>query len=982
MLISKNSKNHSNLLITIIMILSITMFLALKFLELSPAKINIEFIVSVLFGMALLCIILLFISRRKQIPFKTVISDFLKGITLNTRIALFFIGILVVFFYRFFLFGDQFTPANLYYAMSPANTIPADKHGALLSDPIDFFLPIKYYVKNEIFNNNRIPFWNPYSGMGYSIESDVASILGYIPNWFILLLPISVGLLACTFFEMYLCLWGMYLFLGRFGLSAISKLIGAITYTFSGTVIVWLLWPHTSVAMLAPILFYFVDRIIEEKKTRFFLVLLCIVTQMLYAGMPPYVAYFYYLLGAYTIFRSIDLKQNKKECFLNIGILFLVAIISGLISFPYTINLIASIQKTDYLSQRTNYYQSTFPIRIISQLIIPNQKNIMGHFNESAMYIGLIPLASIFVSFFAIKKNRHIFFWLIIVSSVLLITFTHLSDPFFKLIPLINTSLKTRIIILFGFAGSILNAFVFDSIKEWKIDQGPLLLGLVSLMIIAIFRYNLFQDKLGFGIVLALIVFMYIKTRILKSDNFDLISKIMDVLLFLVVLIDLFSKLISYNPYIGKYTRSLPSTDSIEYLQNQAGIDRFIALGPWTIFPNSAIRYNLYDIRAHSFSVTSPSMNHFLKDIDANAYKSKTRVSFSQIDSPYGLSVANVKYILTDRLEQPARKISITENNQNALLVTISDRLDFSQKMILPSMEVNRMDFYFDLFDASQKTNEEISITFKDNTNNQTLFIKRISLSQLAYTDHLPIKFDHLKIESGHEYELVFHLDNSSGSQIIIPLFNSSSVNPLIKPISFVINDLKVSCYMNIDFIEEHSSIVFDRSFSDGLNLYINNEALDRVFLTRNIEYVSPEEISKKLESEKELGKIFISDPIELQKSKIHGSEFANIVSYENDRIGISVNVKDKAIMVISDSYDENWKAMVNGSERTIFPVNGLFRGIVVYPGDSEIEFRFVPRLFYKGVFASLATLIVLTIGLIFGRNSKFIKSIEEKIIT
>jgi uncharacterized membrane protein YfhO len=857
------------------------------------------------------------------------------------------------------LLGEQFTPANFYYVMPPGNSVSAEIQGALLSDPIDASLPIRYYVKNMLLSEKKISFWNPYNGMGYSLESEIASILGYLPNWFILLLPISVGLLAFTFFEMYLCLWGMYLLLGRFGLSNTSRLIGATTYTFSGTIIAWLLWPHTSVAMLAPFLFYFTDRIIQNKNPRLFIALVFIVTQMLYSGMPPYVAYFYYLLGLFVIWRTIESKQGFKYCLLNIGILFIIAIISSLISLPYTISLLGKIKETDYLSQRTNYYQSVFSIKLLSQLIIPNHRYIKGHFNESAMYIGLFPIISILIAPFLLRKKKNILFWFAISLLVLFTTFTHSFDLIFKNIPLINTSLKTRTIILFVFSGTILNAHVIDNILKDNSNKKLILLGITLLLFFSVLRYIIFNDKIAAGMLSVVLIFYLLIIMPLQTVK-NKQSITMQVVIFLVIFIDLNSKLINYNPYIGKYTPSLPVTDSIEFLKEQEGYNRFVALGAWTLFPNSGMRYKLNDIRSHSLSVTSPNMIQFLKHINSNAYASKTRIAFSHIDDPFGLSLANVKFIIAENKDQPHEKMSLVRDLQKTSSTLFAESLDIRIKLFLPKMEINRLDFFVTPIASSSNAGEDITLTIVDRTQNQTLLIKKNSIFHPEYNNRISFTFENVNIIANHEYELSLHTDNQGGNKISIPLYPSLSLISPDKLVLFEINGEKHSSYMNIQFIKEHDSLIFDRSFNDGTHLFINKEALNRVYLSRNIDILPPNKIIENMLNEKELGKVYFSESISLNNLEIKDNEYAKIVEYEPGFVKIITYVDDNAIMVLSDNYDKNWQATVNGITQSIIPVNGLFRGILLESGYSEIEMFFIPNQLRRGVFVSLGILSIL----------------------
>jgi uncharacterized membrane protein YfhO len=93
---------------------------------------------------------------------------------------------------------------------------------------------------------------------------------------------------------------------------------------------------------------------------------------------------------------------------------------------------------------------------------------------------------------------------------------------------------------------------------------------------------------------------------------------------------------------------------------------------------------------------------------------------------------------------------------------------------------------------------------------------------------------------------------------------------------------------------------------------------------------------------------------------EIKDNEYAKIVEYEPGFVKIITYVDDNAIMVLSDNYDKNWQATVNGITQSIIPVNGLFRGILLESGYSEIEMFFIPNQLRRGVFVSLGILSIL----------------------
>lgn len=78
------------------------------------------------------------------------------------------------------------------------------------------------------------------------------------------------------------------------------------------------------------------------------------------------------------------------------------------------------------------------------------------------------------------------------------------------------------------------------------------------------------------------------------------------------------------------------------------------------------------------------------------------------------------------------------------------------------------------------------------------------------------------------------------------------------------------------------------------------------------------------------------------------------------EEITISVDAPAPGIVVLSDTYDADWRATVNGTAAPILRVNGLFRGVALPEGKNMVSFVYRPRFFYIGALVSGFTLAAL----------------------
>jgi hypothetical protein len=74
--------------------------------------------------------------------------------------------------------------------------------------------------------------------------------------------------------------------------------------------------------------------------------------------------------------------------------------------------------------------------------------------------------------------------------------------------------------------------------------------------------------------------------------------------------------------------------------------------------------------------------------------------------------------------------------------------------------------------------------------------------------------------------------------------------------------------------------------------------------------------------------------------------------------IRVMVNANQRALLVVSESHDPGWRALVDGKEVDLLRVNGDFMGCVVERGQHNVLLRFAPAAVRHGLPLSLAGLL------------------------
>jgi hypothetical protein len=85
----------------------------------------------------------------------------------------------------------------------------------------------------------------------------------------------------------------------------------------------------------------------------------------------------------------------------------------------------------------------------------------------------------------------------------------------------------------------------------------------------------------------------------------------------------------------------------------------------------------------------------------------------------------------------------------------------------------------------------------------------------------------------------------------------------------------------------------------------------------------------------------------------------AAILSYADGRVAVRVQTRKTGLLVLTDAYDPDWHATLNGDRVDIHPTDGLFRGVAVPPGDSEVVFHYDPVWFRRGAVISALTAVL-----------------------
>lgn len=480
-----------------------------------------------------------------------------------------------------------------YKSYSP--TIP---HKAQGPDVAKELIPWKYFAI-ESLKKGQIPFWNPYNFSGNPMLANFQIGIFYPGNllFFIasfenawMLYIISSSILSATF---------MYLFLRRLKLSGAAGILGSISYTFSLYMTVWIEYGNIGHTLLwLPLVLFFADRIVEKVNYKDFLGLIISLVLSILAG---------YIQGAFYVFiLTFVYFFGKTYLSKKISTLKSLLFIAGLI-FPIFLSLFQLLPTLELFNNST---RGSYSIDQIQRLLNPVWYLITvvapdffgnpaarnywfdGTYIERVSYFGLIPLIFAILAMLSLFKKAEVKIFSLIFTVTIFLSTDLLITKFVYLfpIPVISTTIPTRMLSLFAFSGSILAAFGFDQFIQSKNKRLAFLISgiiLISLLIIFVFMKdnNVAQRNLILPIssLLAFIFLAFVYLRIQIKNKLPIFIQhqagvVFTILVLAIVSIDLyyyFQKITPFAPAEYMY----PETPVVKFLREDAGTNRFWGYG-------------------------------------------------------------------------------------------------------------------------------------------------------------------------------------------------------------------------------------------------------------------------------------------------------------------------------------------------------------------------------------------------------------------
>lgn len=159
--------------------------------------------------------------------------------------------------------------------------------------------------------------------------------------------------------------------------------------------------------------------------------------------------------------------------------------------------------------------------------------------------------------------------------------------------------------------------------------------------------------------------------------------------------------------------------------------------------------------------------------------------------------------------------------------------------------------------------------------------------------------------------------------------------------------------------LTKYDSVVetaYTEFYNDGENLiYENKNARDILYVPSRIEKV--DSTNYVYENMIALDLADVNYAVDLESRENAPAQLSDI-DFGNDRITAGISADGDTFVNFSQCFNANWHAYIDGSEVTIYKVNGIIMGINVPNGEHTIEFRYIPMPRIIGWIIALAAIL------------------------
>ncbi|HTG47151.1 MAG TPA: hypothetical protein VK646_05815 [Actinomycetota bacterium] len=487
-----------------------------------------------------------------------------------------------------------------------------------VSDTVDGYLPMRAEFRRQLFAGH-LPLWaaDPSGGspLGSVPDFGVLSPLN-LPYW---VMPLWYAPGIAKLLELAVAIGATFLFLRRIGLGRTAGMVGGLVYAFCGFQVVWTNWPQTHVGALIPALFWAVELAIDRRTLRAALPITLIAAVMLFEGFPSVTGYAVIAAAIYAAVRLVAEREpaaaarRRTGAFLAVAAVLAVGVAAiQLLPFLHRLGLID-------LAYRQQTAGDHLPLHAILTLAFPDalgsplRRSYWGAINyiELQSFIGASALVLIAVAAargreLTVARGARTFLWAGAAVAAMLL---FLGGPLLWLLqrlPLFDTNFIGRMRSVFGFLLAALAAIGMEAAGRRAEDRRRariVWIAFGALVVLgAVWAWSLAARAHGSllpGAAIALGAGGATLALVLLAPREVRVRRLLPWTVPVLIAFEALAFTLPFWPRIP-LDEFYPSTPTHTYLERHLGHDR-IASGGIAMSPGTTTYYGIRALTAHSF---------------------------------------------------------------------------------------------------------------------------------------------------------------------------------------------------------------------------------------------------------------------------------------------------------------------------------------------------------------------------------------------
>ena len=243
----------------------------------------------------------------------------------------------------------QFVPP--WTSQAPPGLTRATASNYELQDVVMQMIPWAHQVR-EAWRSGHVPLWNDLSGCGYPLLANAQSAALSPLRLLALPLPLAYSMAAEAAMKILIALTFTFLYCRR-RYERVPSIAGAVAFGFGTFLVVWLHFPHATVAAFLPAVLYQIDLLAERQTYGRFVFAAFLGPLMLFGGHPETSVHIVLFAALYAVWIAVVERPAGTLRFL--ATLAGAAAVAALLSAPFLVPVAEGIhQSARYLELSAN----------------------------------------------------------------------------------------------------------------------------------------------------------------------------------------------------------------------------------------------------------------------------------------------------------------------------------------------------------------------------------------------------------------------------------------------------------------------------------------------------------------------------------------------------------------------------------------------------------------------------------------------------